>query len=167
MNPTEFIYFVVLMGIVVSAPYLPTSLLLWLDHLVIRIAVIVILLYTMNLGYSVGLFVFLAIAILFLERNRRKVEVALQALDAMEVPVHPQATVEEAHTEQTTVPVRLFDTPDTEEVAYLPQAEHASAEFEPVAPSLNQKSVLATIYATGSAAASQHFYEQMGFGHIL
>ena len=97
MNPTEFIYFVVLMGIVVSAPYLPTSLLLWLDHLVIRIAVIVVLLYTMNLGYSVGLFVFLAIAILFLERNRRKVEVALQALDAMEVPVHPQATVEEAH----------------------------------------------------------------------
>ena len=167
MNQTEFIYFAILMAVVLSAPYLPTPLLMWMDNLAIRIAVIGLLLYTMNMGYSIGLFVFLAVAVLFLERNRRKVEVALKALDAMEVPAKPQATVEEAEQAQTTVPVRPFDVPDTEEVAYLPQAEHASAEFEPVAPSLNQKSVLSSIYPTGSASASQHFYEEMGFGHVL
>lgn len=167
MNQTEFIYFAILMAVVLSAPYLPTPLLLWLDNLAIRITVIGLLLYTMNMGYSIGLFVFLAVAVLFLERNRRKVEIALKALDAMEVPVKPQATVEESQQEQTTVPVRPFDAPDTEEIPYLPQGDHASSEFEPVAPSLNQKSVLSTIYSTGSASASQQFYEEMGFGHIL
>lgn len=165
MNRTEFIYFVVLILVIVAAPFVPTAALLVLDNMVARIAVIVLLLFMMNQGPTVGLFCFLAIALLFLERNRRKVETALSALDAMEVPVAPQATVEEARAPQQTVPVAAFDVAHEEEITFLPQ-EDALSTFEPVAPSMNQKSVLSSIYSDGSASATQHLYEELGFGHV-
>jgi hypothetical protein len=166
MNQTEFIYFVVLILVILAAPFVPTSLLLFLDNLVVRIAVVILLLFMMNQGPTVGLFCFMTIALLFLERNRRKVEDALRKLDAMEPPRMPQATVEEASRPQQTVPVPEFDAPEQDEMPFLPQ-EDALSEFEPVAPSMNQKAVLSSIYSDGSASATQHIYEQLGFGHVM
>jgi len=166
MNQTEFIYFVILILVILSAPFLPTSLLLLLDNIVVRIAVVLLLLFMMNQGPTVGLFCFMAIALLFLERNRRKVETALHKLDAMEPPRMPQATIEEASRPQQTVPVQEFDVPEQDEMSFLPQ-EDALAEFEAVAPSMNQKAVLSSIYSDGSASATQHIYEKLGFGHVM
>jgi hypothetical protein len=166
MNQTEFIYFVVLILVILAAPFLPTNLLLLLDNIVVRITFVVLLLFMMNQGPTVGLFCFMAIALLFLERNRRKVEVALQKLDSMEVPRMPQATVEEASRPQQTVPVQEFDVPEQDEMSFLPQ-EDALSEFEPVAPSMNQKAVLSSIYSDGSASATQDIYEKLGFGHVM
>lgn len=159
-------YVVILAILILSTPFLPSGLLLLLDNVAVRLAMVALLLYFIHIGPTVGIFGLIAIAILYLERNRRKVGMALEKLDAMEVPRAPQATVEEAATSQKTVPVRPFDTPAPVESTYVPDEEDTN--FEAVAPSINQKAVLNSIYpmSSGNAAHSQHLYEKMGFGHL-
>jgi hypothetical protein len=82
----------------------------------------------------------------------------------MEVPRHPQATVQQASLPQTTVPVASFDSADHFEVEYSPS--NSLDEFEPVDSSITQKAVLSTVYRDGSASASQHLYEELGLGHL-
>jgi len=109
----------------------------------------------------------IAIASMYIERNRRKVVVATKKLDLIDIrPV--EATVEEASKPQTTVPVNEFDKPEDEEFDYLPH-ETCSDLFEPIAPSINEKTVLSTIYPLNGSEAgsgSNKLYEQLGFGHI-
>ena len=120
---------------------------------------------------TVGIFGLIAISALYLERNRRKVGLALEKLDAMEVPRAPQATVKEAATPQKTVPVRDFDIPFPTEYVYVPEDDGSNQDsnFESIAPSINQKAVLSTIYplsSTSSWSGAQHLFEKMGVGHI-
>jgi hypothetical protein len=158
-------YLIVLILIILSSPFLPTSLLLWLDTLVIRMAMVVLLLGMMMMGPTVGIIGLMTIAILYLERNRRKVEVALQQLDRLDSnPPNAYATVSEGSTPQQTVQVRSFDMPSYEQSDYLPLHEEDSV-FEPVSPSINQKEVLASVYRGGDASPSQ-LYEELGFGHV-
>lgn len=170
MYQTELIYFVVLTILIVVPQFLPTELLLVLDHLIVRIGVIFALLYLVNKGPTAAIFGFMAIASLYLERNRRKVKVAANKLDAMDVNFLKQATVEEASRPQKTVSVRSFDKPKQEESIYLPEDNTCDiTNFEPVAPTINQKAVLSSIYPLnqdGQATASDSLYEKMGFGHI-
>ena len=130
---------------------------------------IAVLLYSIQIGPTVGIFGLLAISALYLERNRRKVGIALKKLDAMEVPKAPQATVEEASRPQMTVPVRNFDTPSPVESTFLPEDDGSETNFEPIAPSINQKSVMSTIYplsSSSSGSGAQHLFEKMGLGHL-
>jgi hypothetical protein len=170
MYQTELIYFVVLTILIVVPQFLPTELLLVLDHLIVRIAVIFALLYLVNKGPTAAIFGFMAIASLYLERNRRKVKIAANKLDAMDVNFLRQATVEEASTPQKTVPVKPFDQPKQEESTYVPEDLTCDiTNFEPVAPTINQKAVLSSIYPlhdNGQATASDSLYEKMGFGHV-
>jgi hypothetical protein len=169
MFRTEFHYFVVLIILILATPFLPSRLLFLLDNLLVRIAMVALLLYFIRIGPTVAIFGFIAISVLYLERNRRKVSNALKKLDAMDVHRPQQATVEEASTPQKTVPVQPFDTPVMDETSYLPEGDGSEHDmnFEAVAPSINQKAVLSTIYrGDGAASESQHLYEQMGFGHL-
>ena len=50
-----------------------------------------------------------------------------------------------------------------EEFDYLPH-ETCSDNFEPVAPTINEKAVLSTIYPLNGSTST--LYEQLGFGHI-
>jgi len=132
---------------------------------------IIVLMYCIRIGPTVGIFGLIAISALYLERNRRKIGLALEKLDAMEVPHAPQATVEEASAPQKTVPVRDFDTPSPVESTYVPEDDGSDQDsnFEPIAPSMNQKSVLSTIYPLSSnsaGSAAQHLFEKMGLGHL-
>ncbi len=171
MFRNEIQYFVVLTALVLLAPFLPSGLLILLDNLFVRLAMIAVLLYCIHVGPTVAIFGLVAIASLYLERNRRKVGLALEKLDAMEVPHAPQATVKEASTPQKTVPVREFDIPAPTESVYVPEdnGSDQDSNFEPVAPSINQKAVLSTIYpvsAGSSGSGAQHLFEKMGLGHI-
>jgi hypothetical protein len=172
MFQTEIYYFVVLAVLILSTPFLPSRLLLLLDNLIVRLGMVILLLYFVNVGPTVGVFGLVAIAVLYLERNRRKVGVALKKLDQMDVHLPPQATIKEASTPQKTVPVASFDNPDHDLSSYIPDDEsYDITNFEPVAPTINQKAVLTTVYPlasnqNGSAAASQHLYEKLGFGHL-
>lgn len=171
MYRTELLYFVVLTVIILFSQFLPTGLLMVLDNVVMRIAIVALLLYLISIGPTAGIFGLLAVAIMFLERNRRKVAVAAKKIDLMDFNRPEQATVEEAAKPQTTVPVNDFDTPEDIETDFLPHETCDSGNFEPVAPTINQKAVLSTIYPLNksgpeSGTASDELYEAMGFGHI-
>jgi hypothetical protein len=163
MVPTELIYIILCIVILLVAPLLPTSLLLVLDNIVIRIAMVALLLYTVRLGSTVTIIAFITISALFLERNRRKVGEALRKLDAMEVPKH--ADVEVAYEKTMPVDVAAFSAPVEEESDFIPHETCTSGEFEPVDSTINQKAVLSTIYPL--AERTDELYEKMGFGHVL
>lgn len=169
MNPIELSYFVVLVIVILLSQFAPTGLLMLLDHLVIRMAIVLLLLYLMSVGPTAGIFGLMAIAILYLERNRRKIAEAILKIDKMDSSYtvrHPQATVEEASQPQKTVPVVPFDVPESFETDFLPTEATDSSFFEPVAETINQKAVLSTIYPSGSASALESLYENLGFGHV-
>jgi hypothetical protein len=162
MYRSELLYFVVFTVIILSSSFLPTTVLLLLDNIVVRIAMVIALLYLIGVGPTAGIFGLMTIAILYLERNRRKVSHATQKLDQMDT-TPPQATIKQAFLPSRAVPD--FDRADPEESTFMPEAS-ASSEFESVASTINQKGVLSTIYPDGSGSFSQSFYEDMGFGHL-
>ena len=171
MYRTELTYFIVLTVIILFSQFLPTGLLLLLDNFLVRILVVLILLYLISLGPTAGILGLMAIATMYLERNKRKVVVAAKKLDEMDWNRPQQATVEEASKPQTTVPVNEFDKPNEEESDFFPDETCDSGNFEPVAPTINEKAVLSTIYPlnkTGPEAGdgSDELYEKLGFGHI-
>lgn len=180
MRQAEIPLLVVLILVIVSAPFLPTYLLLTLDWLVIRVAAAVFLLYAVSAGPMTAVFGFAALALLYMERNRRKVQGGLTKWDALDAETQPLASVKEAHAPQKTVRVAPFDTPHEKETEYEPMDAdepldisvfETESSFEPVAPSLNEKVVMASAYpvshqAATSTASLSSIYEQLGFGHI-
>jgi hypothetical protein len=172
MYPAELFYFIVLTLIILFSQFLPTSFLLLLDHFIIRIIAVVVLLYLISIGPTAGIFGLMAISLIYLERNRRKVAIAVQKINKMDINRPPQATVAEEAIPQKTVPVNEFSAPNQEETSYLPQDDTCDiTNFEPIAPTINQKAVLSTIYpltqnGPESGTASTHLYEKLGFGHI-
>ena len=171
MYRTELTYFIVLTVIILFSQFLPTDLLLLLDNFVVRILVVLALLYLISLGPTAGILGLLAIATMYLERNKRKVVVAAKKLDAMDWTRPEQATVEEASKPQTTVPVNEFDKPEEDESDFFPHETCDSDNFEPVAPTINEKAVLSTIcplnkYGPEAGDGSDQLYEKLGFGHI-
>lgn len=171
MYRAELNYFIVLTVIILFSQFLPTGLLLLLDSFVIRIGIVVVLLYLVSLGPTAGILGLMAIATMYLERNRRKAKVAAKKIDLMDVNYPKQATVEEASHPQRTVPVNEFDKPDGEEYDFLPEEGCDTGNFEPVAPSINEKAVLASIYPLDkngpeAGSGSNQLFEELGFGHI-
>ena len=171
MFQTELTYFIVFTLIILSSPFLPTNLLLPLDNVIIRIAMVILLLFLISIGPTAGILGLMMIAILYMERNRRKVSVALKKIDEMDVHRPAQATVEQEAEPQTTVPVNEFDIPKHDETDYFSTETCDSGHFEPVAPTINEKNVLATIYplnnhAAESGTGSNQLFEELGYGHI-
>lgn len=166
----EVFYLVVFGAIVLLAPMISTDQLLWLDHIVVRIVIIGWLYYLVKLNRMLGLFGLLGIAVLYIERNRRKVDRAAKKLEQMDSEKPIMATVEEATTPQQTVPVRPFDVPDENEFDFLPKEDSfTDLNFDPVAPSINYKSTLATVYPYGgspSPSSAEELFEEMGVGHV-
>jgi len=171
MDQKQLPYFIILTILILIVPFFSTDMLMILDHILIRVGLILVLLYLSRVGPTVALLGLVAISMLFLERNRRKVGQAIQKIDLLDINYKPQATVEEEGQPQKTVPVLPFDTPVPDVTDYLPQDKMEDDAFEPVAPSINEKAVLSTIYPlraadNGSASASDILYEQLGFGHV-
>lgn len=171
MYRTELPFFVILTVIILFSQFLPNETLMLLDDIFVRIGIVALLLYLISKGPTAGIFGLLAVAIMFLERNRRKVSIAAKKIDLMDFNQPEQATVEEASQPQQTVPVAKFDTPENIESDFLPHNTCESDDFEPVAPTINHKTVLSTIYPLNkygpeSGTASEELYEEMGFGHI-
>jgi len=169
MYRTELTYFIILTVIILFSEFLPTTLLLLLDNFVARIFIVLLLLYLISIGPTAGILGLMLIAIMYLERNKRKVVVAAKKIDEMDWNRPQQATVEEASQPQKTVPVNEFDKPEEEESNFFPTETCDSENFEPVAPSINEKVVLSSIYPLNGHEAgnsSDQLYEKLGFGHI-
>jgi hypothetical protein len=171
MYQTELPYFIILTVIILFSQYLPTNLLLLLDNFIVRALIVILLLYLVSLGPTAGIVGLMMVSTLYLERNKRKIAVAAAKLDKMDLVNSKYATVKEASAPQTTVPVNEFDKPEHEESDFFPDNTCDSDNFEAVAPSINEKAVLSTIYplnrhAPESGSASDNLYEKLGFGHI-
>ena len=171
MYRTELTYFIVLTVIILFSQFLPSGLLLLLDNFLIRILVVLLLLYLITLGPTAGILGLMAIAVMYLERNKRKIVVAAKKLDLIDWTRKEYATVEEAATAQTTVPVNEFDKKTDEESYYVPDKTCDITDFEPAGPTINEKAVLSTIYPLSGQSAeagsgSNKLYEDLGFGHI-
>jgi hypothetical protein len=171
MFQTELSYFIVLSLVILFSQFVPTDVLMPLDSIIVRIGIVISLLFLISLGPTAGIIGLVAIASLYLERNRRKVSVAIQKLDQMDIHRPNQATVEEASQPQKTVPVNEFSVPTPEETDYFSTETCDSGQFEPIAPSINEKEVLATIYplqkhGPEAGTGSNSLFEKLGFGHI-
>lgn len=173
MRQAEITLFILQILLITSSPFLPTSLLLLLDFLVMRILFAILLLYFISVGPTVGIFGFVTLAVLYMERNRRKIQVSLKKWGELDDYQSKLATVEEAHAPQKTVPVAAFDIPNDHATEYAPQEDepYDLPLFEPVAPSQNEKVVLSSSYpvshrSSSSTASMESIYEQLGVGHV-
>lgn len=162
MYPAELVYIIICTILILVSSFLPTELLLLLDNIIVRIALVFLLLYVVRVGSTAAIIVFMTVAILYLERNRRKVSIARKKLDAMEVPKY--ASVHEAYKKTVPVDVPEFDMAEPKEIDFLPHETGENQDFEPVDVTINQKSVLSTIYPLDERA--DELYEKMGFGHV-
>jgi hypothetical protein len=171
MFRAELPYFILFALVALITPFLPSVILLSFDNMLVRILIVAVLLYLISIGPTVGIIGLVAIALIYLERNRRKVKVAAEKLDAMDYNLPAQATVQEASEPQKTVPVKEFDKPAETEVDFFAHEGCDSGDFEAVAPTINEKEVLYTIYplhksGPEAGTAANSLYERLGFGHI-
>lgn len=173
MLQVEAIYFIIGTIVILGTPYVPTNLLLLLDNIVARAAAIVLLLYLITVGPVVSIIALMAICLLYVERNRRKVSIAARKIDKMDISASNYATVEEESRPQQTVPVNEFDKPIPTQTAAIPLDDSCDiTNFEPIAPTINEKSVLASIYPLNkgtpeSGSAADDLFEKLGFGHVM
>lgn len=190
MRQAEIPLFFLQVLVVVVAPFLPTETLLLLDSILVRIIMAALLLYFTSVGPVTAVFGFAAIALLYMERNRRKVQGGLKKWDELEAVSGKAvgAPVEEAHRAQTTVRVAPMEAPHGEETPYEPLERGDGGDggnggdggeepmdvsmFDPVAPTQNEKVVLASAYpvshqSVSSTASLESIYEQLGVGHVL
>lgn len=171
MYRTELTYFIVLTVIILFSQFLPTALLVLFDNFIVRLLIVLVLLYLINMGPTAGILGLMAVATIYLERNRRKVVMASKKLDLIDWEKPQQATIEEASKPQTTVPVNDFDKPEENESDFFPDETCESGNFEPVAPTINEKAVLSTIYPLNkygpeAGDGPNKLFEKLGFGHI-
>jgi hypothetical protein len=111
MYRSELPYFITFAVIILITPFLPSSILLMFDLLIIRIAIVLLLLYLIRLGPTAGLFGLFAVGVIYLERNRRKALSAKSKLDMMDTNPIPQMSVSQQSKPQQTVPVLPFNIP--------------------------------------------------------
>lgn len=173
MFPSERVYVTGCVLLFLVSSYLPTSLLLLLDLWIVRIACMLFLLFAVSIGPTVGIFGFLAMALLFMERNRRKIDHALVKLDQMDPEKKPLASVdspstltsyETMHPTSSSSPSLLEHGHSSKEGSYVPSDDsYDITQFEPVAPTINQKEVMQSLRSSSAAAA---FYEELGVGHV-
>lgn len=153
------------LGIILT-PLLPSSILAILDIIFIRIFVVFALLWAITKGPRLGLLTFVLIAVLYLERNRRKMDFARDRFSKIvEADTLPQMSVEEEGQGQTTVNVRDFDKPEDRTFYYIPNPSCAanSNTFTPPTETLNGKIVFPSIPQGEKAAA---VFQRDGFGRI-
>ncbi len=174
MYRSELPYFIGFSLIILLVPFLHSSVLLLADNLLVRILLVLLLIFLISCGPTAGLFGLLAIGVVYLERNRRKIIVARKKFDAIDVNYKPQMTVQQESQSQEIVPVVEFNNPPRDdEMPYIPTDDGGSDNWEPVAPSMNMKNVLHTSYPMskdgpeeGASPELDSFYEEQGFGHI-
>lgn len=156
----------ILIGSILLSGFLPTNILLVLDLIPIRFIAIIGLLYAITQGPIIGLLTFFLITVLYIERNRRKVEIArYRFADIVDKNTPVEMTVDEEAIPQQTVPVKEFDTPDDRIMYYIPNSGCSanSNDFAPIgsAESLNGKVVFPSV---PQGAKAGPMFQKEGFG---
>jgi hypothetical protein len=140
----------------ISLPFLPDTMFGLLDSIVGVLILLLAVLLALPQGTVPGVLVLLAVALTFVERNRRKVATKLipdiePSLQQQLAPSPPMSDAE-IHPE--------WETSQEEETKFFPE-EQQTDSFEPVASSINEKSAIPTINTnTGTDSATRFFVSQ-------
>lgn len=141
----------ILSTIIVSIPLLSSDILMIFDNIYIRISLLILLIICAYKMQNVSLLLLMAIGILYIERNRRKI----RNINKTDIS-SKYMSVEEEKLPQKTVPVVPIDDSDDVESWFVPTDDQID-DFVPVAESINQKTIFDSV-PNGEEAAD--FYSQ-------
>ena len=137
-----------LLVVTFAAPVLPRPVLQLLDNIIVNIVLLLGVLFAVTQGPLLGIMGLMAVAMLYMERNRAKVSAARTKFNEIQEASDPaEMTVEQEGESQETVPVREFRKARESESIYLPGPKVGDDDFDAVlgAPDLNQKTPLPTV----------------------
>lgn len=140
----------------IGVPYLPDTFFALLDNVVGVLILLILAILALPLGPVPGVLVVVAVALTFVERNRRKVSNKLMKETGptleQQLESAPPMSDQEIHPQWETSP--------EDETKFFPEETQTDA-FEPVASSINEKSAIPTIGTnTGTNAATRFFVSQ-------
>jgi hypothetical protein len=139
----------------IMIPYLPRSVLILTDNLLVRATLLGLIIASAYNGPVSAISTFIVIAFLFIERNRVKIH-HMEKIMSQSTPESP--AIAEIQTPPTAPEQPAFDTPVVESQPFMPQEDSGSDAFAPVAESMNQKIPLPT---EGSNDGSQKAIDQL------
>jgi hypothetical protein len=140
----------------VSLPFVPDAFFPLLDNVVGVLILLLAILLALPQGAIPGVLTVVAVALTFVERNRRKVASKLltdgQPTLETQLQSAPPMSQDEVHPQ--------WEPPTDDETKFMPEQD-ATDSFEPVASSINEKSAIPTINTnTGSDAATRFYISQ-------
>jgi hypothetical protein len=140
----------------ISLPFLPDTFFSLIDNVVGVLLLLILALVVLPYGPVPGVLTLVAVALTFVERNRRKVATKLledgkPTLEKQLAPAPPMSDME-VHPQ--------WETSNEDETNFYPN-EDQTDNFEPVASSINEKTVIPTIGTnTGTDSATKFFVNQ-------
>lgn len=138
-----------------SLPFLPDTFFQFADTIVGVFLLLLVLLLSLNYGAIVGILSFIAVALTFVERNRRKITnkilVHEPTLERQLAPAEPMSPAE-VHPN--------YEISHEDETFFFPEQD-SSDSFKSVGTSINEKAVIPTIGSNeGSDSAEKFFVSQ-------
>jgi len=137
-------------------PFVPHSILMLSDLLVVRLLLLVLLVSIAYVSPVAAILGLVVIAFVFVQRNKYRMKTLKRAMQQSDE--HSPA-IEGIQTPETAPEQPPFDVPEVESHPYSPQDDSGDNDFQPVAPSINTKHPLPTESADGSRFAIQQLYE--------
>jgi hypothetical protein len=152
----------VLMGIAVAwslfLPFYPDTLFVLLDGMVGVFLLLLAVLLALPCGAVTGVVVLVAVALTFVERNRRKIQRKIIDVPAVtyqqQLAPSPPMSDEEIHPS--------YDSPPEEEVPFYPEESAGSDSFEPIGSSIDDKQPIKTL--TPDNDRTERLYVSQGLG---
>jgi hypothetical protein len=140
----------------VGLPFMPDALFPLLDNAVGVFVLLLVALVALPYGPVPGVLTLIAVALTFVERNRRKVATKLltdgQPTLEKQLEPAPPMSEQEVHPQ--------WETSHEDETSFYPEEDQTDA-FQPVDSSINEKSAIPTIGTnTGSDSATKFFINQ-------
>ncbi len=122
-------------------PYLPRSILILTDMFLVRLALLAVLISSAYVSPIVAIATFVLIALLFIERNRVK----MNHMEKLMSQSYPDSEAMASIQTPATAPEQpSFEVPEVDSHPFMPQEDSGDNSFEPVAESINGKEPLPT-----------------------
>ncbi len=139
-------------------PFYPDTLFTLLDGVVGVFLLLFVVLLALPCGTVPGVLTLVAVALTFVERNRRKINKKI--IDVPAVTYQQQMAPSPPMSEEEIHPA--YDYPEQEEVPFYPEADDGSNAFSPVGTSIDDKQPIRTL--TPDNDKTERLYVQQNLG---
>lgn len=144
-----------------ALPFFPSTLFELLDSILGAFLLLFVALMALPYGPVVGIAVFVAVALTFTERNKRKIQKKILSPAAPtlqeQLAPSPPMSPDEVHP--------MFEYPEHDTEPYQPE-ENATNDFHPVDSSINNKLPIPTISSNTDMAEKFYLQEHLGSTHL-